>query len=366
MKKRVLSALLCVAMVATMLIGCGSNEAATEETKATESTEATEETVVVKLGIAPGSGQVLSAIAEDKGFYAEEGIEVENVVISSADEALASLVAGKVDVESTYGTYLPLQYVAAEENITIISGYMLTGAMAIVAQLGTEFNGAESFIGATLATAGGLGMHQITGPIMDAGGDPNTDVTWLNLGSAPDRIEAVRSGEAEYAILPTGYASVAEEAGLEVMAYSSDIFPEYSCCRTMANADWVAENPETVQKLIKCWIRALQVFKADREYAVSLTAEQLDLEEDYVAAYMLDEHFQLQVDPAYKIVKRAWDIDKQVGAFDTDDAVLDEHFNHELYKAALDECVEQYYDEDPTFYDECLTYYDENNVNITE
>ena len=133
MKKRVLSALLCVAMVATMLIGCGSNEAATEETKATESTEATEETVVVKLGIAPGSGQVLSAIAEDKGFYAEEGIEVENVVISSADEALASLVAGKVDVESTYGTYLPLQYVAAEENITIISGYMLTGAMAIVA-----------------------------------------------------------------------------------------------------------------------------------------------------------------------------------------------------------------------------------------
>ncbi len=47
MKKRLVSALLCLAMAATMLVGCGSGEATEETTETTETTEAAEEVVEV-------------------------------------------------------------------------------------------------------------------------------------------------------------------------------------------------------------------------------------------------------------------------------------------------------------------------------
>ena len=46
---------------------------------------------------------------------------------------------------------------------------------------------------------------------------------------------------------------------------------------------------------------------------------------------------------------------------DASNVDIKDHFNAEIYKAALDECVEEYYDEDPDFYDYYQKFYEENN-----
>lgn len=354
MKRKLLSILLAVSMIAVMFAGCGPKEEPAVNEVAEDD--------VITIGIMPTSGHVLSAIAEDKGFYEEEGIKVEYEYIATMDEAFAALTDQKIDLLSTYGTAAPLLHIAMGEDLSIFAGYYLTGCMGIVANPGTEFNGIESMIGKRIVTPGGMSWHPITGPIIDAGYDPAKDVEIINGGTQQERVEAVRNGDADFAVLTTGYATIAEQAGLEVVCYSSDIMDDYSCCRAVANTNWLNDNPVTVKKLLKSWLRALEVFESDREYGAELTATQLDADLDYVKAYMLDEkHFKIQVDPSWAIVERAWEIDKKTGIVADDSIDLAEHFNSELYKAALDECVAEHHDENPDFYDGCVAYYEENN-----
>jgi NitT/TauT family transport system substrate-binding protein len=41
---------------------------------------------------------------------------------------------------------------------------------------------------------------------------------------------------------------------------------------------------------------------------------------------------------------------------------IKDHFNSEIYKAALDECIAEHYDEDTDFYDYYKTFYEENDL----
>ena len=64
-----------------------------------------------------------------------------------------------------------------------------------------------------------------------------------------------------------------------------------------------------------------------------------------------------------KSVEKAWGYIEQLGYFD-DNATsvnIDDYVNTELYKAALDKCIELYHDDDPDFYDNQLKVFEEND-----
>ena len=243
MKKKILCMILSVMVVTSMAAGCAKKEA--ENTAATETTagesgevaggeeEEGSESMTVRMGISQVSGQVLQAIAEDKGFLEEAGVNVELVTCDTAQDAFTSLAAGKIDIVSTYGTNRPIQYIGEGEDLTIFAGYMLTGAMPIVANPGTEWNGVEDLIGKTIA--GNTTYYAVCGPLLDLGYDPNKEIKWVDLDQHVDRLEAVRSGEADYAIVGTGQAETIADMGLEVVCYLSDVLPDYSCCRVVCN-----------------------------------------------------------------------------------------------------------------------------------
>jgi NitT/TauT family transport system substrate-binding protein len=362
MKKRFLSVLICVAMLAGLATGCGSNSSssADESAAATEST--TTEKTTIKMGVSQVSGQILQAIAEDKGFLEDEGVEIELVTCDTAQDAFTALASGKIDIVSTYGTNRPIQYIGEGEDITIFGGYMLTGAMPIVAKKGTEWNGVEDLIGKTVA--GNTTYYAVCGPLLDLGYDPTTEVTWVDLDQHIDRLEAVRSDEADFAIVGTGYAETIEDMDLEIVCYLSDILPDYSCCRVVANTEWLNNNQDAAKAMMKAWLRAEQVYESDKDYAISLVAEQLDVTEEHVSAYVNEPHYVINLDPDYAAVEKAWNYMGQLGLLgeNAENVNIKDHFDSSVYKAALDECIEEYYDEDPDFYDYYQNFYEENTA----
>ena len=57
------------------------------------------------------SGNVLVTIAEQKGFFKDEGIKIEPVFATENADALSLLASDKVDVVSNAGTSNPLQQI---------------------------------------------------------------------------------------------------------------------------------------------------------------------------------------------------------------------------------------------------------------
>ncbi len=107
-----------------------------------------------------------------------------------------------------------------------------------------------------------------------------------------------------------------------------------------------------------------QWYLANKEECVKILAKEIGAEEDYVAAYLLNDNYVSSVDPCKNSVVKTWEAMIKMGFIDQADADkinIEDHINTELYKEALDECVTEYDDEDPDFYDGRVKFFEEND-----
>ena len=362
MKMKLLSLILCGAM---LLAGCQS-AAKTATGAGANSGAAPTQKPLVRLAATPFSGNVLVGIAQDKGFFDDEGITVELQFIVGSADSQASLAAGHVDVLTTYGTAAALGSIAAGTDITIFGGYMLQGCMPILARQGTVWNGVEDILGKKVL--GDNATRFILGyPLLELGYDPATDVEWIPYVDDNTNMELTRKGEIDYMRGTTGLHTRAKELGLEAVAFCGDVLPEYSCCRLWGKTSWLNENKDVAVKLMKALLRAQAILESDRDYAVEIVVAQTSLTKEYAEGFIKNEHLMVRIDPCWKAVNRQLNGLAELGLLtgDTSTELLKAHFTPHLYKQALDECTAEYYNESPEFYDYYQQFYEEMNASYT-
>lgn len=309
------------------------------------------------------SGNVLVTIAEQKGYFKDEGIKIEPVFATENADALSLLASDKVDVVSNSGTSNPLQQISAGVDLQIFGGHMLNGAMPVIAKKGTKWNGVKDLVGKKAAI--NPQYYAFTGALMDAGvKDPLKAVDWVQITKYNDALAAVVRGEVDYALLGTQQnQAVKNMKDVDIVTYQSDVMPNYSCCRLVAKTKYIKENPDTIKAILRALIRAQQYYEKNKEEAVHMLAKQIKADDSFVAAYMLDKHYVVHIDPLKKGVKRAWNILDKTNFLDAKakSINIDEKINTELYKEALQETKEKYGKEDPEFYNGLEKFFEENN-----
>ena len=369
MKKsiKLLSIVMALLMVMSMVAACGSNEAPAEapaeEPAAEESALGAPEVTTVKWNSGT-SKNVLITIANEKGYFADEGITIEEVPADENNSAMALLASGKVDVVSNAGTSNPLDQISQGVDLTIFGGHMVQGAMPIIAQKGTEWHGVEDFIGKKVVA--NTSYFALTGAVMNTGVEnPLEAVEWIEGMDYPDALAMVERGEADYALQGTGNVQTCKESGtVDIVTWQGDIMPDYSCCRMVAQTDFVKNNPNTLKHVMVALLRAQAYYEANKEEAVKLHAAATEQTEEYVSAFMLDEHYKVNVDPLQDSVLRAWNILDATGFFkDKDDSVkIEDHINTALYKEALDYAEATYGSEYPDFFKAQQEFFASNNT----
>lgn len=355
--KRGLAIVLCLAM-ALSLAACASDSTPA----GADEPEQPKDLGVIRLAMPP-EGHIFNVIAETQGYLADEGVTVEAVPVANDAEVFAGIANGTIDVASTSGTNLPLQYISESWDLTVFGGYMLTGCMPIIAKVDRPWTGLEDLIGATVACE--PNVYALTGPLLDLGHDPRTEITWLQPKDQAERIAMVSRGEADFALVgtPLNY-QVISDPDIKVITYASDILPQYSCCRVEAPTEWIRENPELVKGLLKAWIRAMAYYDTHHDETVALVMEMTGKDEAFVRAYMDNPHFELNIDPMKKSVIRAWDYMDRLGLLDEDGERISigDHINVNIYKEALDECQAQYGSENPKFYERLQVQFSQNDL----
>lgn len=333
-------------------------EAAATETAAKE----VPETSVVRWNYGT-SGNILVFIAEEKGYFADEGISLEIVPATANADAMQLLASNKVDVVSNSGTSNPLQQIASGVDLTVFGGHMVNGCMPVIAKTGTEWKGVESLIGKKFAC--NPSYFAFTGAVMDLGYDkPLEALEWISYTNYNDAAAAVLKGEVDFALQGTGQnLSASTTEGIEIVCYQSDIMPNYSCCRMVASTDFIKNNPITVKCILKALMRAQADYEANKEEAVKLMAKKIEASEEYVAAYMLNDHYTVSVDPLKNSVIRAWGILDKTGFLSetAKNINIEDHINTDLYEQALAEAKAEYGAENPDFYAGLESFYAEND-----
>ena len=122
-------------------------------------------------------------------------------------------------------------------------------------------------------------------------------------------------------------------------------------------------NPITIKYILKALIRAQEYFEANKEECIQILADTIGADFDYVAAYMMNDHMKVHVDPLQNSIVRAWNILDKTGFLDENAKNIDinDHIDISFYKEALAECEAEFGAANPEFYKAMNEYHAANN-----
>ncbi|WP_139990590.1 ABC transporter substrate-binding protein [Paenibacillus paridis] len=273
-KKKWLGSGILAASLALVLTACGggntsggtpsaspaASPAASESASATDSAPAE----LQKIRYAPFNGVsgLVVRYGIEKGFFAEEGLEVELVSTQNPIEALTSK---EVDVADSATTNV---IVAAGKGapIKIVSSMFRTkGPFYLIARTGIE--SVEDLKGKKVGAAVlGSGLDVYTQTILNKHGLSKKDVTYLATGVNEAAYASLTSGQVDATIIHEPFASLAEIEGTgKILAKGWDYLPTFHTGVLVSQNDFIDKNPELLEKLLRAYFKSQEYAKSNLE-----------------------------------------------------------------------------------------------------
>lgn len=225
-----------------------------------------------KVSIAFSMPHVLIAVAQTKGYFAEEGLEMTPLLRSHGKAALQELLDGKADFAGTAET--PAMFAIMKgERISILATVQTSSRNnAIVARRDRGIIEPLDLKGRTIATTRGTTAHFFIDAFLAARGIANKDIKLVEL--KPEEMpDALARGEVD-AVATFGYGLVKARTKLGdrgITFYDEDIYTQSLI--VVAKQEYISRNPGTVRKILRGLLKA-------EEFAVQNPAEARQLVAD--------------------------------------------------------------------------------------
>lgn len=304
----------------------------------------------------------LHFIAKEKGYFKDEGLDVELLQFKSAGEGLTALKSGQLDI-GTFGSAAPLLFISQGTPFTIFGGMMI-GGQALIARPETAagLKDIASYRGKKLGLVRlSTGDVVFSGALKKAGIDPKKDIVRVELPSPGVVVEAVKKGEVDVGLVFSPHFTLAEKQGLVVSNLIEDFYPNYTCCRLTANtADFESRKGE-YQAYLKGLIRAYKVYSTDPDETVRIFTTSLKLDEGIIRRDTYTRKaFASHPDPLRKGTLDFWQAMVDADYVAAKDYPVAKHIDVDVYKAALNSVIAR--EPNDKVFAELATFYAANNA----
>ena len=212
-------------------------------------------------------------VAEGRGFFKEEGLENETIVIGGP-LAIAALLSGDVDYSGAGGSGMRAAIKGAPLKAIMFQTEKMTWYLVAHPSIAkvSDLKGKKIAVSTI-----GDSQDRFTTQFIERGGLSAKDVIRITMGpNAAARNLAIKSGAVQAAVVDPGGAVVAEREGLRVLAFLGDLFP--FPFQGFATTDKkIAENPAQVKRWLRAMVRALMFLRERPEEAVDSGMKKLQL-----------------------------------------------------------------------------------------
>jgi NitT/TauT family transport system substrate-binding protein len=226
-------------------------------------------------------------IAQVKGFYRDEGLDLETILIRGA-VGIQALLGGSVDYSSAAGALIAGAVRGLPVRLVLIVNakpqFDLVGAPEIksVQQLKGKVVGISSRGGAVdLLTQLILTHHGLT---------PNKDVTSLVIGTPEELALALRTGRIAACLLSPPRQLILFREGFSKLAYSGDYLPYYPSGGIGVTEEKIRTNPAEVLAFVRASLRGLQYYTQNRAESIESISKYLGVKDLSLSAEVYDLH----------------------------------------------------------------------------
>ena len=212
----------------------------------------------VKIGIfSPTFGHAPFYVARDKGFFRNEGLVGEVIVMNRDDLILQSLVADSIQ----FGNISPSALFPAREqgltNLKMIAGSFNGTTYSIIAL--PKFKTLEQLKGAKLAVSSlQAGSTQVLKYILKQKGliYPR-DYNLLRAGGTTLRYAALQTQQVDAAILAEPVSLIGQEKGLVNLGDAYKLVPGYQLAGVWIKEEWGKKNRDLTLRFVRAFHNAL-------------------------------------------------------------------------------------------------------------
>jgi len=262
MNPRIATRLLAVASAAALLVS------ATACAKKEEPQPGARTKVVLAFSAWPG--WFPWQIAQEKGLFAANGVDVELKYFENYLDSLTALSTGNVSANSqTLNDTLISISGGAKQTIVLVNDNS-TGNDQIIA--GEGITGVAGLKGKTVAVEQGTVDHFLLLLALQKAGLTGKDITLKALPTA-DAAAAFKAGQVDAVGAFAPFTTTAlERPGSKAIATSSE-FPGAIPDHLVFNATFVADHPDEVQLVVKTWFDTLKWISENKDAAIEIMAK---------------------------------------------------------------------------------------------
>ncbi|MEQ2561987.1 ABC transporter substrate-binding protein [Ventrimonas sp. CLA-AP-H27] len=296
-KRAFVAAFTAAALSIAALSGCGNNSSKTTETTAKAETEAADgaqesaeesnaseaagttekdkkdlREVNVVLDWYPNAIHTFLYTAIERGYYEEEGLEVQIRFPSNANDALSMVAAGKAEIGMYYQQDL-IQAVANQKAPIRSVGAIVQSPLNIILSLKDKnITSPKDMVGKTIGYGGTVLSESLVKCMMESVGADASDVKMVDVGF--DLMSSMTTGNVDATIgcLVNHEVPQMEEEGFELNYFpvSGYGIPNYYEEVFLTNNKLLEEEPEVVAGFLRASKKGFDDFKADPDGCLAI------------------------------------------------------------------------------------------------
>lgn len=311
--------------IAMVLSGCGQAsqgsgaESSAVSVETPESTASVQENAEETLG-APESASVtlygvndlqISAammIAENQGYFEEEGLDVECVYMANVPEIAAIMANGEAKIACANNYSTPTWVVNGAPCKVIAPTCNMGGTQCLLLRSDIQITSAKDLEGLTMGLVSGSTQY-VTFRNMCKALDLDPDSFEIATLQFADQLSALSQGQIDIMAVPEPWVTKAQtECGAFLLcsgtkSYIPGAEGDVLWCNMYAtlnaNDEWAAENPNTVAHILLAFQKATDFINNNREEAVAILADHIGMTEEDTAKIMSENVYVYGVDDAY-------------------------------------------------------------------
>src|SRR5215217_4418391 len=205
-------------------------------------------------------------IAQQRKYFADEGLEVEIAAFAGGSKALQSLMGGSSDVAS--GAYSNTLTMAAKgqklKNFVVQVRYPAL-TIAVSKKVGDRYKSLKDLKGMKIGvSAPGSSTHMVVNHLLSKAGLTSNDVSIIGVGTSAGAVAAIQKGEIDAIINSDPVMTKLESdnavkviAETRTLKGTQDLFGgPYPEAGLYATAEFMAKNPNTIQAMTNAIVRA--------------------------------------------------------------------------------------------------------------